>query len=109
MANELHPDVYRNAAAEAALLEYADDPDWAFSASMDMVCGEYVNGVEDLLDMFDRLQVTPVPHDVIENARKVLTNPEEWYEVEIAKANRVLDKVAALGEGDPGAGVVGSS
>lgn len=109
MTNELHPDVYKYSAPEAALLEYADDPDWAFMASMDMVCGEYVNGVDDLLDMFERLQVTPVPHDVIENARKVLTDPEEWGPNEIARVNRVLDKVAALGEGDPGAGVVGSS
>ncbi|MBX8995078.1 hypothetical protein HCH15_02615 [Corynebacterium testudinoris] len=54
--------------------------------------------MEDLLGMFDQEQVTPVPHDVIENARKVLTDPEEWYDDEIAKANRVLDKVAALGE-----------
>ena len=109
MTNELDPDVYKDAAAEAALLEYADDPDWAFSASMDMVCGEYGGGVDDLLAMFDRVQVTPVPHDVIENARKVLTDPEEWGPNEIARVNRVLDKVAALGEGPPGAGDVGSS
>lgn len=78
-------------------------------ASVYMVSGEYGGGVDDLLDMFERLQVTPVPHDVIENARKVLTDPEEWGPNEIARVNRVLDKVAALGEGDPGAGVVGSS
>ncbi|AKK09514.1 hypothetical protein HCH15_10965 [Corynebacterium testudinoris] len=99
MNNELLPGIDRYAAAEAALLRHADDADWAYRASISMGYGEYRNGVEDLLDMFDRKQVTPVPHDVIENARKVLTNPDEWCDDEIAKANRVLDKVAALGEG----------
>ncbi|MBX8995079.1 hypothetical protein HCH15_02620 [Corynebacterium testudinoris] len=98
MANILCDGVDRYFAAEAALLRYADNATWAYMASSAMRHGEYEVGVEDLLGMFDQEQVTPVPQAVIENVRKVLTDPGEWTDEEIARANRVLDKVAALGK-----------
>lgn len=98
MANILCDGVDIESPAEAALLRYADNATWAYMASSAMRHGEYDIGVDDLLDMFEKEQVTPVPHDVIENARQVLTDPEMFSDYDIARANRVLDKVAALGK-----------
>lgn len=95
---KLHRLIDEACPAEAALLRYSDAPGWAYSVSFSMVSGEYGDGVDDMLNMLDLRQVTPVPRDVVEAVRKLLTDPEEWYDDEIAKANRVLDKVAALGE-----------
>ncbi|GAB3707612.1 hypothetical protein [Corynebacterium nasicanis] len=82
---------------EAAMLRYSDDPAWAYSVSGSMCGGEYDDGRDDLLDLFDLRQVTPVPDDVVEAVRTLFTDPEMWSDVEIEKANRVLDKVKALG------------
>ncbi|AKK09722.1 hypothetical protein HCH15_08780 [Corynebacterium testudinoris] len=95
----LHSWTFKSFPAEAALLSYSDDPDWAYSVSFSMVGGEYEDGVDEMLDLLDLRQVTPVPRDVVEAVRKLFTDPEEWSDEEIEKANRVLDKVAALGRG----------
>lgn len=98
MSIRLHPLFDKHFPVEAAFLRYVDNGGWAQHASYDMAGGEYDLGVDDLLRVLEQDQITPVPRDLIESVREIFTDPEKWTIEEIARANRVLDKVAALGE-----------
>ena len=98
MSIQLHPLFDKHFPVEAAFFRYVENDGWAQHVSYDLAGGEYDLGVDDLLRVLEQDQVTPVPRDLIESVREIFTDPEKWTIEEIARANRVLDRVAAFGD-----------